>query len=249
MLRSPRQAYETARMQVNVMRESSRASAYDSVDWNTAMKQLCEYLGVDATIQSEPQLRDIEDHVDRAVRAIGTRPPWEPGFDADIGLARSLYVICRTLQPELVVETGVAYGCSSAFILKALDVNGRGRLESIDLPPLALNADSYIGALVPASLRSRWHFHRGSSQSELPRVIRGQTVDLFVHDSEHTYNNMRREFEMIWPRLRTGGIIVVDDANSNRAVYEFLQTKTIAFSAVVRETAKQGSMFAIATKG
>ena len=35
-----------------------------------------------------------------------------------------------------VVETGVAHGVTSRFILEALERNGRGFLWSIDLPPL-----------------------------------------------------------------------------------------------------------------
>src|SRR6266403_4839363 len=56
----------------------------------------------------------------------------------EIARPRDLYVICRALEPEVVIETGVASGLSSAYILKALSDNVRGRLYSVDLP----NADS-----------------------------------------------------------------------------------------------------------
>jgi len=52
-----------------------------------------------------------------------------------------LYVFCRHFQPEIVIETGVYYGASSAFILKALEANGKGHLYSIDLPDVTYKRD------------------------------------------------------------------------------------------------------------
>jgi hypothetical protein len=45
------------------------------------------------------------------------------------------YSVVRSLRPDVVVETGVASGISSAFIGAALLENEHGRLVSIDLPP------------------------------------------------------------------------------------------------------------------
>lgn len=55
------------------------------------------------------------------------------GGSISIELGLLLYVLARALKPEVVVETGVANGISSSFILKALDENARGRLCSVDL--------------------------------------------------------------------------------------------------------------------
>jgi len=57
------------------------------------------------------------------------------GIGGSIGLklGRFLYKLVRTLHPKIVVETGVANGISSSFILKALSENSSGRLYSIDL--------------------------------------------------------------------------------------------------------------------
>jgi predicted O-methyltransferase YrrM len=59
-------------------------------------------------------------------------------------------------------------------------------------------------------------------------------VDLFLHDSLHTYRNMRREFEAVWPRLRTGGVILADDVERNCAFGE-LPRKNPALWLVVRD--------------
>jgi predicted O-methyltransferase YrrM len=55
------------------------------------------------------------------------------GGSIDYESGTALYVLVRIFKPEVVVETGVANGVSSSFILKALDQNSRGKLYSIDL--------------------------------------------------------------------------------------------------------------------
>ncbi|MFC1897710.1 hypothetical protein ACFLX8_04000 [Chloroflexota bacterium] len=46
----------------------------------------------------------------------------------------SLYALCRQLRPDVVVETGIASGVSSSYILCALEENKDGQLYSIDIP-------------------------------------------------------------------------------------------------------------------
>ncbi len=46
-------------------------------------------------------------------------------------------------------------------------------------------------------------------------------VDLFIHDSEHTYQNMMFEFHTVWPYLRKGGLLLSDDIDWNQAFKEF----------------------------
>jgi predicted O-methyltransferase YrrM len=125
-----------------------------------------------------------------------------------------------------VLETGVAYGVSSVFILKALEVNGRGTLHSVDLPPLRSEYKRFWGIAVPEALKDRWRLHRGSSARVLPRLLREiRTIDLFVHDSLHTRGNMRREFDTVWPHLRNGAVLMADDVERNRAFSELRQKR------------------------
>jgi predicted O-methyltransferase YrrM len=134
-----------------------------------------------------------------------------------------------------VLETGVAYGVSSVFILKALEVNGRGTLHSIDLPPLRSEHERFWGIAVPEPLKARWRLHRGSSARVLPRLLEeASTIDLFVHDSLHTLRNMRREFDTVWPHLRNGAVLMADDVERNRAFSE-LRRKSPTLWRVVQD--------------
>jgi len=51
-----------------------------------------------------------------------------------IDFGKALYVICRVVKPMTVVETGVAAGLSTSYILYALEKNRGEQLHSIDMP-------------------------------------------------------------------------------------------------------------------
>lgn len=133
-----------------------------------------------------------------------------------------LYVIARVCKPSVVVETGVAGGRSSFSILQALAENGQGRLHSIELGGtekfeshgLTFHAppDEEIGSLVPRGLRDRWDLILGDARKELPVLLSSLgAIDMFLHDSLHTEEHMRFEYETAWPFLREGGYLLSDD--------------------------------------
>jgi predicted O-methyltransferase YrrM len=152
-----------------------------------------------------------------------------------------LYALMRELQPETVVETGVCNGFSTAFLLLGLDRNGVGELHSLDLPDVvgevydpgtfwegkrgaAIPPGKDPGWVIPDELRGRWRLVLGRSQEELPPLLeRLGTLDFFMHDSEHSYECMRFEFETAWPALRDGGVLIADDWDWNDAFMELAQ--------------------------
>ena len=213
----------------------ARSPAYDTVGWQEALVDLEYRLGKVSDILVESPLAKVEENTRRLLAERRDDDPFSPRWAADSLLARCCYLLCRLLQPDVVVETGVAYGVSSAFILKALEENGRGALHSIDLPPLRRRYHRSWGIAVDEALRPRWSPHRGPSKRVLPELLEELgAVDLFLHDSLHTRRNMRREFEAVWPRLRPGGLLLVDDVERNNAFGE-LRRKNPALWRVVRD--------------
>ena len=152
-----------------------------------------------------------------------------------------LYTLMRELQPKVAVETGVCNGFSTAFLLLALEENGVGVLHSVDLPDVigevydpgtfwegkrgaAILPGKEPGWVIPDELRGQWQLVLGRSQEELPRLVeRLGTLDFFMHDSEHSYECMRFEFETAWRALREGGVLVADDWDWNDAFVELAQ--------------------------
>jgi predicted O-methyltransferase YrrM len=151
-----------------------------------------------------------------------------------------IYFLVQEIRPEVVVETGVAQGVSTRFMLEAMHELGSGRLISIDLPtrregqggggsdtilqdPVNLKGHLLPGWLVGPELRNRWTLHLGRSDEVLPRIT--EVVDLFLHDSSHEYKNMLQEFDWAFSHLKPGGILVSDDVDWNRAFRDFAKVR------------------------
>lgn len=146
--------------------------------------------------------------------------------DGDLGLSRAVWCLVRHLNAAKVVETGVAHGVTSRFTLEALARNGGGHLWSIDLPPRKnpeLHGD--IGAAVDERLHALWTYLDGTSRRHLPGVLkRAAPIDVFVHDSEHSTDNVLFELNLAWAALRPGGAVVVDDIDTNDGFHRFCET-------------------------
>jgi predicted O-methyltransferase YrrM len=140
--------------------------------------------------------------------------------------AAELYAVVRAARPQVVVETGVAGGISSAHILRALARNGTGALFSIDLPNVQagsrLPQGRASGWIVPEALRGAWRLELGDSRELLPGLLAElDQLDLFLHDGDHSYENMRFEFGQAYPRLGEGGLLLSDDTHLHTAWDDF----------------------------
>jgi hypothetical protein len=229
---------------------------YEAMDWVTFLRDISLHYDHVAEIVDEPALRTIEKSVRQQYEDIHYDLLGVPEWAADLIFARCCYVMCRLLKPNAVVEGGVSYGVSSAFILKALKENYRGMLHSVDLPTLRHRSDDLWGIAVPDELRSRWKLHRGYSRHLLPNVLRDiGKVDVFVDDALSTYRAMKWDFKTVWPHLQTGGMLIANQVHLNRAFSELHQRKP-AYWRVIRDTTQeplfgegeQNVMFGIAVK-
>ncbi len=154
-----------------------------------------------------------------------------------LGLYRfTQYSLVRALVATTVIETGVLHGLSSIFLLQALlDDGAAGCLISIDAPSTQgdgpANDDGFVellppglgaGWIVPPAHRACWDLHIGRSTDLLPGILgQRESLDLFVHDSEHTPHTMLFEFETAWPALRPGGVLLADNIDTNTAFFDF----------------------------
>lgn len=214
--------------------------SYAAEDWKTAVEQLSEFSRQDLQLTlDEPELAGLTSRLRGQMESLPPEAPFGVFHNGDRVLAQLCYAVARLMKPKTVVETGVCYGVTSAHVLTALEGNGSGRLYSIDLPPLGKNNSDYVGWLVPEELRKRWTLRRGTSRKLLGPVLKELgPVDVFVHDSLHTYKNMRMEFEMVWPHLTGGGVLIADDIEGNVAFQEFAERSDVAFHAAIREVGK-----------
>lgn len=144
----------------------------------------------------------------------------EPRFGRRLGW----YALVRALQPQVVVETGVHDGLGSALLLRALDRNGSGKLIGFDL-----GVES--GWLVPSALRSRYELILGDVRDTLPRRLAAGDVDLFIHDSLHTYEHERFELEAV---LAASGdrvaALVSDNAHATSALEDVCREHELRYA-------------------
>lgn len=246
----PIEFYDRVTAIVEVRREQgcSRPNVYDPKAWDEVISSVEQVLEKDIEVfLNESALAEIEAEVRQGIENISSEGPFGLFHNGDLILARLCYMLCRTLKPSILLETGVAYGVTSAFILKALEVNGEGMLHSIDLPPLGNQADRFVGNLIPQSLKHRWLLHRGTSKRVMPKLLShlGQ-IDIFIHDSLHTYGNISRELKMISPQLKSRSVVICDDLEGNVAFHEWGIQKKPDFWATIQEANKSNSLCGIA---
>ena len=78
------------------------------------------------------------------------------------------------------------------------------------------------GWVIPDSLRHRHRLELGDSRELLPEILQSlQSVDIFLHDSLHTFDHMSFEYSTAWPHLRDGGLLLSDDILWNSAFHGF----------------------------
>ncbi len=139
----------------------------------------------------------------------GTNP--RPLFGRRLGW----YAFVRAAKPRLVVETGTADGLGTALLARALQRNeaeGRGgRLISFDIDPAA-------GWLLTDELRQTARIIIGDAAECMAGELGGERVDLFIHDSLHTYEHEKRELEIALEHAAPTIVLISDNAHTTTAL-------------------------------
>ena len=176
------------------------------------------------------KIDDLKEHLDNFFKNIsGDYPSTSKPYPIDYSILGEsgpfLYKLCKILKPELIIETGVAYGVSSSYILKALHENNKGKLISIDSVFRPWQSKEMIGAAIPKNFRDRWELKIGTSKDLLENILKNfSSIDVFLHDSLHTYKNMLFEFQKSWPFIKEGGFLLSDDVTNNNAFSDFCKS-------------------------
>jgi hypothetical protein len=217
VLAHPVEAADRARGRVALRRREVASHDYDTdPDWE---RRAHELLGRPWPCEEHEAFEEVWEHVRSKLPEVGE------GHDADPALARAAWCLVRHLQPRRVIETGVARGMLTRVMLEALDRNGSGHLWSIDLPPVVGTWRRHVALAMGSFRHPRWTFLRGASRRKLePLIHELREVDLFVHDSLHTEENVRFELTTTWAALVPGGAVLADDIQENAAFEEFARS-------------------------
>jgi len=106
---------------------------------------------------------------------------------------------------------------------------------------LTVSKGEPVGFLVPEELRNKWKLYIGKSSEILPKVLnRLGTIDIFLHDSEHTFENVTFELNIAWDHLKNDGILLIDNLDFTEAPYYFAREKGVKLYKIANEAGGLG---------
>lgn len=112
-----------------------------------------------------------------------------------------------------ICEIGIYRGGSTAFFAQVLEPNRLVAVE-FDEQRVAILDDFLDGHDSAGSVR----LHYGVDQSDRARLdeiiasdLGGAPLDLVIDDASHVYGPTRASFEVLFPRLRPGGLYLIED--------------------------------------
>ena len=132
-----------------------------------------------------------------------------------------LYAVCRLLAPKNMLETGVANGHSTYCLIRAMMKNGHGTLHSVDI-------SDNVGQLLTEEERTHWSLHVLTSPQRLSfsRIVDAVSpIDMFLHDSDHTYGWAAFEYKIAHEQLGREGILLSDDVDHSMAYLDYCKAR------------------------
>jgi predicted O-methyltransferase YrrM len=170
------------------------------------------------TVRSLPAELDFDDAFAFALSSIGiTQQPEE---------IRWLFEAVRELRPQTVVEIGLDEG-GTLFLwtraapadarLIALDTRPAGRLGR--LSPFPLVRTAFARGSQRIELLMATDSHDAATVERLRGLLNGAAIDFLFIDGDHSYEGVRRDFELYSPLVRSGGVVAFHDVSQRPAAF------------------------------
>lgn len=175
--------------------------------------------------------------------------------------------IIWSIQPDLVIETGIAHGGSLIYYASLLELIDKGEVLGIDIDIRAHNRKE----IENHKMIKRIKMIQGSSIEDetfeqVKKYTNGKEKIIVVLDSNHTHDHVMRELELYSPFVNPGSYIVVFDTivedlpegyfsqsrpwgignNPKTAVQEFLKTN---HNFIIDEMIDNKLLISVAPKG
>ena len=143
-----------------------------------------------------------------------------------------IYFLVRYHQPEKIIETGVAAGCSSETILQAIKKNNKGFLYSSDLPYFKIdNPEKFIGSVVSNELKIFWKLDIRGDHFALDNFIDiCNEIDFFHYDSDKSFRGRDFVIKKIKKYFKPNATLIMDDINDNLFFKNFVEKEKLEFN-------------------
>ncbi len=127
----------------------------------------------------------------------------------DIVLTQEIIWQCK---PDVIIETGIAWGGSVVLYASILQLIGKGKVIGVDLNLL----DHVTAQIMAYPFSNRIHLYKGSStDADVVAQVKshiepGQSVMVLL-DSNHTHDHVLQELKLYAPLITKGQFLVVSD--------------------------------------
>lgn len=156
-------------------------------------------------------------------------------------LIEATVALLEQFRQANIVELGISQGGSTALAAQVADPH---KLVAIELAPEPVEPlEQFIDA---TDRRARVRPYYGVDQGDRERLVeildrefRDEPIDLVVDDASHLLAESRTSFEVLFPRLRPGGLYVIEDWN-----WEHLRAEAIRRNANEPGTAANAAIAA-----
>jgi GT2 family glycosyltransferase/predicted O-methyltransferase YrrM len=132
---------------------------------------------------------------------------------------RSVLEVLTNMKPRNLLEIGTANG-GTLFLLCNM-ASPDATVISIDMPGGKFGGDLYQNWKTPIyesfrKDRQRIHLlrddsHKSNTFNEIKKILDSEKLDFLLIDGDHTYDGVRRDFEMYSHLIKNGGIICFHD--------------------------------------
>jgi predicted O-methyltransferase YrrM len=139
-----------------------------------------------------------------------------------------LFQIALATRAKVVLELGTSYGFSGLFWAAAVQCNG-GTLHTIDVAQKKYNSaqETFKRAGLESTVRCRL----GDVLQVIP-LIEGPIDIAFIDATDKEAS--RRYFELVWPKIRPGGSVLIDNTTTHKqemaGYVEWVRARTDATS-------------------
>lgn len=121
------------------------------------------------------------------------------------------------------MESGVANGVSTFFILNALSKNGNGSLVSIDIT-------DDVATFLTDEEKKRWRLKvidiRHNPRKQFQKIMdEAASLSIYIHDGDHSYTWQTMEYYAALKKLKAGGLLFSDDIDSSYAFIDVCGNK------------------------
>ena len=157
-----------------------------------------------------------------------------PGVSSfSIGRRLGWYAVARIMKPAVIVETGVDYSLGSCVLCAALLRNAK---EGSSGRYIGTELYTDRGQLFTDPFNTVGEIRFGDSLESLGKLA--GPIDLFINDSEHSWEYEAREYEAIRAKLSNRAVILGDNSHWSPSLAEFSERNGRKFIFFKEEPAK-----------